>query len=228
MTATARRLATVRADQTTAPRPESWTNSPELVHLLRSPTDTRGVTENRTSPTTTTAEPRSAVEGSVTSTRYGLPLARYERAWTVEDIQTYLHIGRTQAYALVKDDDFPPRLRTGRAHRWNGLRVMAWLHGDDWRTVELDLSSAPASPTTARRAAPSNTVPAQPASRLLASAEPARPTKAAPSAPGVRRIAAPQRPVPPVKSVPRRRVIDPSDVQHQRNKDKLAELLSRP
>jgi hypothetical protein len=95
MTATTIPLATVDAEQATAQRPASWTNSPKLVWLFGSPADMRGVTKKRTSPTTTT-EPRSAVEGQVSS-RYGLPLACYERARTIEDIQHFLNIGRTQA-----------------------------------------------------------------------------------------------------------------------------------
>lgn len=225
--AAARRLTNGRADRELASGPESWTDPPELVRLVRRTDDKQGVTPDSTSPTTT-AEPRSAVRGSVTSTRYGLTLTRYERAWTIEDIQHYLNLGRTSAYALVKDDDFPPRLRAGRAHRWNGLHVMAWLHGDDWRTAELDPSSAPASPTTARRTGLSKTVPAQPAARSVTLARSASPARATSTAPVVRRVSPPQPPTPPISPTPRRRVIDPNDVQHQRNKDKLAALLSRP
>lgn len=62
---------------------------------------------------------------------YGLPDGAFDRAWTVGDLQDYLCIGRTQAYALTQQSTFPQRLRTGRSHRWNGLKVMQWLHHED-------------------------------------------------------------------------------------------------
>lgn len=76
------------------------------------------------------------------SGNYGLPASAFERAWTIEDIQGYLRIDRTQSYALMRDPQAPPRLRTGRSHRWNGWQVMAFLHGQDWR---LDATPAPTS-----------------------------------------------------------------------------------
>ena len=90
--------------------------------------------------------------------RYGLPASAFERAWTVEDIRDYLQIGRTQAYELVKERGFPPRLRTGRSHRWNGLEVLAWVHGpvadatrDGSEGATLDVGRTPVTRTVSSR-----------------------------------------------------------------------------
>jgi predicted DNA-binding transcriptional regulator AlpA len=83
------------------------------------------------------AQDVSPTTATLSETRYGLAPSAFERAWDIETIQSYLGIGRTQAYALAKDPSFPRRLRTGRAHRWNGLQVVAWAHHDDWREVDF-------------------------------------------------------------------------------------------
>lgn len=69
-------------------------------------------------------------------TAFGLPLDAFSRAWTAQDLQAYLGIGRTQAYQLLRDPSAPPHLRAGGSRRWNGLQIMAWLHHQDWRDID--------------------------------------------------------------------------------------------
>lgn len=86
---------------------------------------------------------------SQAASMYGVAELTLQRAWTASDVQSYLGIGRTQVYALMRDPSAPPRLRTGRSHRWNALQVLAWLHHDDWRHPMPAQTQRPASEGTA-------------------------------------------------------------------------------
>jgi predicted DNA-binding transcriptional regulator AlpA len=177
---------------------------------------------------TATAAPDAgspAPERTGPATRYGLPLEAFGRAWTIADVQGYLRIGRTQAYALASDPGFPPRLRTGRSHRWNGLQVMAWMHGEDWRGADH--------PTTLAETVPADhgllgigPTPSRGTARTFSAPGPVRPIT---SAPTPRPTQQPHPPSPTAAAPtpnPRvvRRVIDPSQVQRQRHAARLTEF----
>jgi hypothetical protein len=67
---------------------------------------------------------------------YGLPAALFARLWAIGDVCAFAGVGERKARALLALDGAPPRMRMGsaRCDRWNPAQVVAWLHGDDWRT----------------------------------------------------------------------------------------------
>ena len=107
-----------------------------VVTSATQPADSAVVTLPPTPPTATATA--TAEESAVAdpASRLGLAPGSFDQAWTVSDVQGYLRIGRTHVYALLNSADAPPRLRTGRSHRWNGAQVVAWLHGEDWKTLD--------------------------------------------------------------------------------------------
>lgn len=149
---------------------------------------------------------------------YGLPAEAFSRAWTVQDIQEYLQIGRTQAYTLVKNPSFPARLRTGRSHRWNGLQVMAWFHGDGAAASD---KWSPA-PVLAAGTWPDSADPSQPATALTRSAgEPVESETAMASGDlDVSGESTERRPP------ARRRVIDPAEVLRERQSSRIQGLTA--
>jgi predicted DNA-binding transcriptional regulator AlpA len=144
------------------------------------------------SETFTNSLPRSApLQSGTSASRYGLPATAFDHAWTVDDIRSYLQIGRNQTYKVVKQTGFPPALRTGRALRWNGLQVLAWVHGDDW--TQIDLGGSPL-PSGAVRGIVTATSAAQPSPGVVGSGPEVRTIHPA-AAPHPRDVLAATRPV---------------------------------
>ena len=96
--------------------------------------------ENNVVPLSSNAD-RFPAAPTRAETAFGLPMDAFRRAWTARDVQDYLCISRTQTYELLRDPSAPPRLPTGRSHRWNGLQLLAWLHHQEWDATDLHPAS---------------------------------------------------------------------------------------
>ena len=205
-------------------------NLASLPRSGRTRTDSRLV-HRPTASGTEQSPPEPAAPSASPAVRYGLPLDAFRHAWRVEDIQGYAGIGRTQAYALVKDPSFPPRLRTGRSHRWNGLQVLAWLHRDDWRLVDAaDPEQTPTSAPEPMAPAPRERGNIQTASRPGNVGDPddrSAVESSARSRRTPRSVSALDRTDGPDTPTVIRRVIDPAEVHRARRSLRLQEL-SRP
>lgn len=76
---------------------------------------------------------------------YGLTSDLFERLWTIDDFCGFAGVSERKSRALLAQKGAPPPLRMGseRCVRWNPAQVVAWLHGDDWRSLGVVPDAAP-------------------------------------------------------------------------------------